>query len=184
MHNREFYEYCLSGNVYMDRVYFTREANIPAEVDDQFSTLYDWKLAKILAHQTSRDFILRAISKIKSMPEAPVSQTLQWTVSKVSLVELMYALHTCGVFNHGNIDLKQIAVAFETMFGVKLNNYAKVFAEVKMRKTGNTVFLDQMKERLSILISDFNRQYELIIDVSCNEFCFMCVSHSWLLKER
>jgi hypothetical protein len=152
--NRAFYEYCVSGNTNMDHIYFRRATYTPEGIDDKFSTLYDRKLAKILAHQTIRDFIRQAISRLESDTSPAALPHLQWTVSKVSLVELMYALHACGVFNHGNVDLKQIAVAFEAMFGIHLDNYAKVFAEVKMRKNGNTIFIDQMKERLSGLIKD------------------------------
>ena len=38
---------------------------------------------------------------------------LTWTGSKVALIELIYALHTEGVFNNGAADLKNIAEYFE-----------------------------------------------------------------------
>lgn len=152
--NRAFYEYCVSGSIDMDHMYFTRSASIAVGTDEKFSTLYDYKLAKILAHQNLRDFVLQSIRKVESDASPIASASLQWTVSKASLVELMYALHACGVFNRGNTDLKHIAEVFESMFGVNLSNYAKVFAEVKMRKNGNTIFLDQMKQRLTLLIEE------------------------------
>jgi hypothetical protein len=152
--HRVFYEYCVSGNTHMDHIYFSRATPASSEIDDKFSTLCDRKLAKILAHQTIRDFITQAVNRLESDAQPATLPKLQWTVSKVSLVELMYALYTCGVFNHGNAELKQIAIAFQAMFGIHLDNYAKVFAEVKMRKNGNTIFIDQMKERLSGFIND------------------------------
>ena len=73
---------------------------------------------------------------------------LNWTGSKVALIELLYALHTEGVFNNGTSDLKDIAEYFENVFSIDLGQYHRAFLEIRMRKTDKTKFLNGMKEKL------------------------------------
>jgi len=40
---------------------------------------------------------------------------LNWTGSKVALIELLYALHSEGVFNNGAADLKDLVEYFENI---------------------------------------------------------------------
>jgi hypothetical protein len=148
--NQSFYEYCMSGATYLDNQYFTRKGSqyLPVEKDEKFSTRYDIKLARILAHEMVKDYILASIRKSEySKPDASYN-SLQWTTQKVALVELIYALHAAGVFNYGKTDVKQIVNCFEEMFSIDLGNYARVFSEIKIRKSGVTNFMDQLKDRL------------------------------------
>lgn len=71
-----------------------------------------------------------------------------WTGSKVALVELLYALHTEGVFNNGTSDLKDIAEYFENIFNIDLGQYHRAFLEIRMRKSDQTKFLNSLKETL------------------------------------
>tara|TARA_B100000965_G_scaffold405066_1_gene437738 strand:- start:1432 stop:1773 length:342 start_codon:yes stop_codon:yes gene_type:complete len=82
----------------------------------------------------------------KSQVEPKVKMT--WTDSKVALIELMYALHARGVFNHGRADLKEISKCMEDTFGVDLGQYHRTFLEIRIRKTGRTKFLDSLHESL------------------------------------
>lgn len=156
--NQAFYEYCMSGATYLDQTYFTRRGKRPSDVelDDKFSTGYDLKLSKILAHELMKENIIDALRKLRDDKAAPPEKTLTWTDSKVSLIELIYALHTSGVFNHGKIDLKQIVRCFEEQFSVELGNYARVFSEIRIRKSGQTNFLEHLRERLERLIEDMD----------------------------
>lgn len=94
----------------------------------------------------------------KLQDDRTCSQTtsLSWTDSKVALVELIYALHEAGVFNNGKSDIKQIVGCFEEQFSVDLGNYARVFSEIRIRKSGQTNFLDHLRERLSQFIKNLD----------------------------
>ncbi len=148
--NQSFYEYCMSGATYLDSQYFVRNNTqyMPVEKDEKFSTQYDIKLAKILAHELIKEHILNAIRKSERNTGDASYNPLQWTTQKVALVELIYALHAAGVFNYGKTDVKQIVTCFEAMFSVDLGNYARVFSEIRIRKSGQANFLKLLTERL------------------------------------
>ncbi len=66
---------------------------------------------------------------------------LNWTGSKVALIELLYALHTEGVFNNGAADLKDIVEYVENVFNIDLGQYRRVFLEIRSRKSDKTKFI-------------------------------------------
>lgn len=152
--NLVFYEYCMSGNTIMDAQYFTRQqANYKSlNWDESFSTGYDVKLAKILANELVKKYILTALQKGNS--ELSEGSTLTWTDSKASLIELIYALHSAKVFNKGASDIKLVASAFENLFNISLGNYYRVIQEIRIRKSGQTNFLDQIKVALQHKLSE------------------------------
>lgn len=156
--NQAFYEYCLSGATYLDHTYFQRKNQTPSlvQLDEKFSTGYDLKLSKILAHELMKQYTIDALRKLQASEGSSAATTLTWTDSKVSLIELIYALHTSGVFNHGRSELKQIVRSFEDQFSIELGNYARVFSEIRIRKSGQTNFLDHLKDRLGQLINDMD----------------------------
>ena len=73
---------------------------------------------------------------------------MTWTSPKVALIELMYALHTEGVFNNGAADLKDIAEYFEHVFEIDLGQYRRAFLEIRARKSDNTKFLTTLNDVL------------------------------------
>lgn len=142
-----FYRYCLSGETGMDEKYFTRDSSIfdGLDIDSRFSTGYDNRLGQILANILIIDFLNNAMRK------AAISATdasLTWTGSKTDLTELIYALHSAGVFNNSNADVKQIARTFEDLFQVSLGNYYRTFQEIRLRKKGRTNFVDELRQSL------------------------------------
>lgn len=149
-----FYEYCLSGSSYMDQQYFTRRQKDSIERDERFTTARDSVFAKILAGEMIREFVHSRLSQINPGPVTGSESSLQWTGAKVNLIEMIYALHAAGAFNHGRAELKQIVQGFESMLGVDLGNYARTFSEIKIRKSGQSNFLDHLRDRLlSIVVS-------------------------------
>ena len=123
------------------------------EADHTFSTSHDFKVAKILAHDLIQVYLEDKLlimenrdPKEKSQVNPKVKQN--WTGSKVALIELLYALHTEGVFNNGASDLKDIAEYFENIFNIDLGQYHRAFLEIRMRKSGQTKFLNALKEKL------------------------------------
>jgi len=85
-------------------------------------------------------------------PSVPVhpsnSSSIVWTGNKTDLVELIYALHLAGVFNNGKADVKLIATCLQQVFNIDLGNYYDLFQNIRMRKTGQLKFLDNMKAML------------------------------------
>lgn len=156
--NQEFYQYCMSGATYLDGNYFTRNRQNPPGVDsdEKFTTNFDTRLAKILAHELIKSFIMDSLHKLQDDKTCSQAASLSWTDSKVALVELIYALHEAGVFNNGKSDIKQIVGCFEEQFSVDLGNYARVFSEIRIRKSGQTNFLDHLRERLSQFIKNLD----------------------------
>ena len=76
----------------------------------------------------------------------PVDFQMQWTGSKVGLTEVIYAFTALGTFNNGNANVKMISNYLENVFFVNLGNTSATFQDIRNRKTGNTKFIDSMKE--------------------------------------
>jgi len=159
--NMEFYQYYRHGNTYFDEKYFVRnvyDVRLQTDVlifdyDPTFSTSHDHKVARILANEQLRVYLTEAIDSIAKKRQSEEStsnsgKSLVWTASRAALVELLYGLHACGVFNDSNADLRQIAIHLEAVFGKSLGNYYRAFQEIQIRKSGRTNFIDQMKKKL------------------------------------
>ena len=166
--NHEFVTYYRSQATYFDEIYFLRQEpdswllmNFENyETDLKFTTIYDHKISKIMAFELLSEFIKTKLAKLEIQNDISGGQkavnasNLNWTASKVSLVELLYALQSAGSCNHGNIDLKQLAVHFENLFNIDLGNYYRVFQEMRIRKLNRTTFLDQLKDKLTQRMDD------------------------------
>lgn len=159
--NLDFYKYYRTGSNYLDHKYFTRGRfdikltldSFYFEVDHTFSTSHDFKVAKIMAHDLIQVYLEDKLLMLenkepreKSQVNPKVKQT--WTGSKVALTELLYALHTEGVFNNGVSDLKDIAKYLEHVFEIDLGDYYRTFLELRMRKTSRTKFLSSLTDSL------------------------------------
>ncbi|HRE67732.1 MAG TPA: RteC domain-containing protein [Cyclobacteriaceae bacterium] len=143
--NFEFYQYCMSGNSFLDAHYFTRssQGNKSLDRDESFSTGYDTRLAKILANELLKNLVLKLLNRTDA-----VQPELTWTGSKTDLIELIYALHGAEIFNNGSIDIKKIAASFESVFNTSLGNFYKTFQEIRIRKKNQASFLDHLKTNL------------------------------------
>lgn len=147
--NYEFFVYCMGGHTYLDDHYFTRKTSVfSTSIDKRFSTGYDDKLAQFLAQELIKGFVQDAIARIESNRSGKQRSVLEWTESKISLIEMIYALQSLGAVNFGKADTKQLVTAFEEMFAIDLGNYARVFSELRLRKSGQTNFIDHLKEKL------------------------------------
>lgn len=154
--HEEFYQYVLSEVDVNDESYFSRVGVSAKTVafDERFSTKYDHILSRIRCAEMVRSYVLAGIQKIENPRPETVTSALTWTGAKTDLVELIYALQASEVFNKGNAGVKQIASQFETMFKVSLGNYYRVFQEIRLRKRGQTNFIDALKLVLEKKISE------------------------------
>ena len=157
----EFYQYYRSGNSYLDYKYFLRGKfdiklaldSYYFEADTNFSTSHDFKVAKILANDLIQLYIENQLIMIDNKDNGEKSQRkpnvkMVWTGSKVALTELLYALHSEGVFNNGVVDLKDIGEYFEHVFEIDLGQYRRTFLEIRARKTDRTKFITSLNENL------------------------------------
>jgi hypothetical protein len=123
------------------------------ETDRNFSTSHDFKVAKILANDLIQLYLENKLLMIENKDTSEKSKRkpnikMTWTGSKVALIELMYALHTEGVFNNGASDLKDIAEYFEHIFEIDLGQYRRAFLEIRARKSYKTKFIVALNEAL------------------------------------
>lgn len=157
----DFYKYYRSGSSYLDYKYFLRGRydiklaldSYYFETDSSFSTSHDFKVARILANDLIQLYLEDQLIMIENKDLGDKSQRkpnvkLMWTGSKVALIELMYALHTEGVFNNGVADLKDIADYFEHTFDIDLGQYRRVFLEIRARKSEKSKFITTLNEAL------------------------------------
>ena len=160
--NLEFYKYYRTGNTCLDKKYFLRRKHdIRMTLDSSyfqsdydFTTSHDFKVAKIIANDNIQVYLETNIKKYQNGNQdnqhTVANHTgLRWTGSKVALVELLYALHTEGVLNNGNLSLKEIAKNIESAFNLDIGQFNRIYLEIRNRKTiEKTNFLNSLKENL------------------------------------
>lgn len=165
--NQEFYRYYRTGNNCLDNKYFIRAKydlklmvdSFYFQADHRFTTSRDYKVARILANDEIKVFLEEQMEKlgrktITIQSPSPLSKGPKWTGSKVELIELIYALHTEGVFNNGTSGLKEVTTFFETAFNIDLGQFNRVFLEIRNRKSERTKFLNTLKNKLIIRMDD------------------------------
>lgn len=165
----DFYKYYRTGSKHLDKVYFTRSKfNLKVlmdcnffQNDAEFTTSHDFLLSRIIASEELQKYIKQQIEKVqevlKSRREEVIKKVpqLNWTGSKVALVELLYALHASGVVNNGTTTLTSLANAFEQVFNLKIPQFNRVFLEIKNRKSiEQTAFLNQLRNDLARKIEE------------------------------
>lgn len=165
--NQEFYRYYRTDNNYLDNKYFIRgkydiklmSNSFHFQLDHSFSTSHDYKVARILANDRIKVFLEEQIEKlskkkIKAQSLSPITKGPKWTGSKVDLIELIYALHSEGVFNNGTSGLKEVTTFFEYSFNIDLGQFNRVFLEIRNRKSDRAKFLNTLKNQLIIRMDE------------------------------
>lgn len=165
-----FYAYYQSGKTELDEQYFMREhydvlsdLRYPSlDRDVTFSTLHDSSVAEILANNRLMSYLsdeLDALSEELHLKFTSIieSNLLQWTDSKVALVEFIYALHAGKCFNNGHTNLKDIAFCCETLFNIEIGDFYRIFLEIRNRKKNRTQFLDKLKEKITRMMDELDR---------------------------
>jgi len=171
--NKELFSYYRSNSTLFDEIYFVRKkpdswlllSLDDYETDLDFTTFYDHKISKIVAFDLLSEFIKDSINKLDQKNELRkinLNNTgdLIWTGSKVSLVELLYALQSTGSFNNGSIGIKDLANELQSLFNVDIGNYYRVFQEIRIRKSSRTSFMDQLKDRLVKRMDESDENYK------------------------
>ena len=154
--NLEFYKYYRTNNSFIDEKLFVRGKydiklsldTFYFEADHSFSTSHDYKVAKIIANDLIQVYLEDQLCNTAYQDKSSDLPKLNWTGSKTALIELIYALHSQGVFENGNTDIKVIAKTFERTFNVDLGDFYHTFMELKSRKINRTKFLDSLCDAL------------------------------------
>lgn len=165
-----FYNYYQTRQTALDNLYFRRgHYDIYSDAqcdflnkDASFSTMHDSSVAEILADEHLQQYLSDEIEllseklhfKLASIIE---EQRLQWTESKVALVELIYALYASKCLNNGNSNLKDIAFCCEILFNIEIGDFYRIFLEIRNRKKNRTLFLDKLKEKIIKMMDELDK---------------------------
>lgn len=168
--DNSFYPYYQSGRTDSDELYFMREHydilsdsyHFSLDRDTTFSTLHDSSVAEILANKRLSQYLSNEIESLSEelhlrFTSIIESNLLQWTDSKVALVELIYALYAGRCFNNGTTNLKDIAFCCETLFNIEIGDFYRIFLEIRNRKKSRTQFLDKLKEKITRIMDELDR---------------------------
>lgn len=163
--NIEFYKYYRSNHTYIDEKFFVRGNHdiklwldtYYFETDHNFSTSHDFKVAKIIANDLIQVYIEGQLYQ-NNQEKTVGNLVINWTGSKASLIELIYALHSQGVLNNGNADIKLIVKMFETNFNIDLGDFYHTFMELKSRKINRTKFIDNLRGTLIKKMDEFDEK--------------------------
>ncbi len=167
--NTDFYRYMNNELSHMDDKYFVRghlnchlfDEAFLSMTDQFFSTCYDHKASYLLAYDKLTMYLNNKIKNINRpdediFVENKATPLLQWTGTKIALVELIYALQASGCINNGNASIKEVKEMFEKVIEIDLTDYYRLFLEIKARKS-TTKFMDKLSEDLNRKIETQNQ---------------------------
>lgn len=162
----EFYKYYNANRTDKDIEYFTLGKtdlliginSFIFEIDLLFSTYYDYKIARIVAHDLLQNYLHEKILEHDTIINNSqlLSSNLIWSESQNALIELIYALYLSGSINNGKGEIRKIAVLFQQLFDIKLLDIHHAFHRMKTRAKSKTCYLDKLKE---VLEEHMNKNY-------------------------
>ena len=160
--NLDFYQYYRSHSILYDEYYFfsgksdlrlcTDSAQF--DKDPNFSTGYDYKVAKIIANEMLRIYLNKRLVKLETNTQVEdnlqkcLKYPFRFTGKKVFLIELGYSLVSSGDINNGNVEIKEMMNFLGTVFQVELGDYYAAYIAMKERKKDRTAYLSRLQESL------------------------------------
>lgn len=151
-----FYTYYYSGRTDEDHKYFLRSSflfqegleNHAFDLDQRFSTYYDYLTARIIGRELFYEYLhFRTITQFDKIANEN-HRSIHWAESKAAIVELIYALHAAKAISGGQISLNKIAVTFQALFKIELQDIHHTFHRMKSRSGSRTLFLNQLVNSL------------------------------------
>lgn len=160
--NLDFYQYYRSHSILYDEYYFVRGKSdlrlctdsAQFDKDPNFSTGYDYKVAKIIANEMLRIYLNKRLVKLETNTQVEdnlqkcLKYPFRFTGKKVFLIELGYSLVSSGDINNGNVEIKEMMNFLGTVFQVELGDYYAAYIAMKERKKGRTAYLSRLQESL------------------------------------
>jgi len=173
--NLEFYQYHRCNSNFLDDHYFMRGkgdirlrlGSLDFLTDSLFCTNHDQTVACIKAYDILTIYLKQELEKLNSRygrnelrnKEDYLNESkLNWTESKVALIELIYAIHSTGAVNRGVTDIKLLSDVFEQIFHIDLGDRYRAFIEIRARKKERTKFIDYLKESLIHRMDDIDQK--------------------------
>ena len=173
--NLEFYQYHRCNSNFLDDHYFMRGkgdirlrlGNLDFLTDSLFCTNHDQTVACIKAYDILTIYLKQELEKLnsrygrnelKNKEDYLNESKLNWTESKVALIELIYAIHSTGAVNRGVTDIKLLSDVFEQIFQIDLGDRYRAFIEIRARKKERTKFIDYLKESLIHRMDDIDQK--------------------------
>lgn len=160
--NLDFYQYYRSHSTLYDEYYFVRGKSdlrlctdsAQFDKDPNFSTGYDYKVAKVIANEMLRIYLNKRLVKLETNNQ--IEDNLQtyfkypfrFTGKKVFLIELGYSLVTSGDINNGNVEIKEMMKFLSSVFQVDLGDYYAAYIAMKERKD-RTAYLHHLIDSLT-----------------------------------
>ena len=155
----DFIRYYRSGSSHLDSLYFLRGKTDTGqymetffhELDPQFTTNCDFKVAKILSNDMLSDYLMREIETLNDNGVTVSSYgfpptKLTWKGTKTELQEQIVSWDSAGTF--GDVPLTQLYSYIQNVFNIQLDsNFSRAFGELKIRLSP-TPFLDKLKNAL------------------------------------
>ena len=159
--NLDFYQYYRSHSTVYDEYYFVRGKSdlrlctdsAQFDKDPNFSTGYDYKVAKIIANEMLRIYLNKRLVKLESNNQMEdnlqrcLKYPFRFTSKKVYLIELGYSLVSSGDINNGNVEIKEMMNFLSTIFNIDLGDYYASYIAMKERKD-RTAYLHSLIENL------------------------------------
>ena len=160
--NLDFYQYYRSHSTLYDEYYFVRGKSdlrlctdsAQFDKDPNFSTGYDYKVAKIIANEMLRIYLNKRLVKLKTNTQVEdnlqkcLKYPFRFTGKKVFLIELGYSLVSSGDINNGNVEIKEMMNFLGTVFQVELGDYYAAYIAMKERKKDRTAYLSRLQDSL------------------------------------
>ncbi len=142
----EFVTYINSDSNKRDHFYFLRNSNskpliFTGPFDSDFSTGYDIIAAHVFAYKELIEYFEKSMSTNQN---DQLLTNIQWTASKVALVELIYALHESGSVTLGKNDLIELGRSLSKVFNTDIPDMYRMFSEIRGRKKDKCRFLMQL----------------------------------------
>lgn len=155
----DFIRYYRSGSTHLDSLFFLRgkadsEQYLETfyyELDPDFTTNCDFKVAKILANDMLSTYLMHEIellnnNGVKTRSSNFPATKKTWMGSKAELQEQIFSWDSAGAF--GDIPLTQLYDYIQNVFNVQLDsNLSRTLSDLKIRNTP-TPFLDKLKDAL------------------------------------
>ncbi|PQA97005.1 RteC protein [Chryseobacterium shigense] len=160
----EFYSYYRRDATYLDHKIFVRNSyDLKMKLsfgfynfDTSFTTSHDHLVARFIANQLFDEYLKESIANLSENRSNKILSPLVWSASKVSLTELLFALHLSNCFNAGHTELSEIFRWAEKSFDISLGNYHKTLGEIRLRKTDRSKFLNLLRQNLNQHLDDLD----------------------------
>ncbi|WP_288669411.1 RteC domain-containing protein [uncultured Bacteroides sp.] len=160
--NLDFYQYYRSHSTLYDEYYFVRGKSdlrlctdsTQFDKDPNFSTGYDYKVAKVIANEMLRIYLNKRLVKLETNNQIEdnlqtyLKYPFRFTGKKVFLIELGYSLVTSGDINNGNVEIKEMMKFLSSVFQVDLGDYYAAYIAMKERKD-RTAYLHHLIDSLT-----------------------------------